>query len=176
VVTSIGQQPSSEEEEPLAPSSSIRRPRSFTQTLRDALEYVETPRSTFRERRPPKKFPNYMSLMSSIIDLEPSNFHEAADQQVWQDAMVEEHTSIMKNVVWDIVPRLEGKSVVSSKWLYKIEHAENGNIEKFKAKFLVRGFSKREGLDYEETFAPVAKYTFIRFVMSLVSFMGERIH
>jgi hypothetical protein len=90
--------------------------------------------------------------------------------------MVEEYTSIMKNDVWDIVPRLEGKSVVSSKWLYKIKHATDGSIEKFKARFVVRGFSQKEGVDYEETFAPVTRYTSIRAVMSLVSFMGWRIH
>jgi hypothetical protein len=90
--------------------------------------------------------------------------------------MVEEYTSIMKNDVWDIVPRPEGKSVVSSRWLYKIKHVADGNIEKFKARFVVRGFSQREGVDYEETFAPVARYTSIRAVMSLVSFMGWRIH
>jgi hypothetical protein len=70
--------------------------------------------------------------------------------------MVEEYTSIMKNDVWHIVPRPEGKSVVSSRWLYKIKHAADGNIEKFKVRFAVRGFSKREGVDYEETFALVA--------------------
>jgi hypothetical protein len=75
----------------------------------------EAPRSTARERRPPRKFPNYMVLMSSIIDVEPSNFEEAANQQVWRDAMVEEYTSIMRNDVWDIVSRLDGKLVVSSK-------------------------------------------------------------
>jgi hypothetical protein len=117
-----------------------------------------------------------MALMSNILDSEPSSFQEAADQQVWWDAMVEEYTSIMKNDVWDIVPRPEGKSVVSSRWLYKIKHVADGSIEKFKARFVARGFSQREGVDYEETFAPVARYTSIRAVMSLVSFMGWRIH
>jgi hypothetical protein len=50
------------------------------------------------------------------------------------------------------------------------------SIEKFKARFVARGFSQKEGVDYEETFAPVARYTSIRAVMSLVSFMGWRIH
>jgi hypothetical protein len=51
--------------------------------------------------------------------------------------MVEEYTFIMKNDIWDIVPRPEGKSVVTSKWLYKIKHVVDGNIEKLKARFLV---------------------------------------
>ena len=50
--------------------------------VRDTQEYVEAPRSTFRESRPPKKFPNYVALIRSIIDSEPSIFEEAANQQV----------------------------------------------------------------------------------------------
>ena len=90
--------------------------------------------------------------------------------------MVEEYTSIMKNDVWDIVPRLEGMSIVSSMWLYKIKHAIDGNNEKFKTRFVARGLSQRKGVDYEETFSPVTRNTSIRAVMSLAAFMGWRIH
>ena len=90
--------------------------------------------------------------------------------------MVEEYSSIMKNDVWDVLPRSEGKSVVSSKWIYKIKYAANGSIEKFKARFVAWGFSQQEGVDYEETFAPVAKHTCIRVVLSIALEMGWRIH
>jgi hypothetical protein len=90
--------------------------------------------------------------------------------------MMEEYTSIMKNDVWDIMPRPKEKSIMNSRWLYKIKHAIDGNIENFKARFVARRISQREGLDYEETFAPFARYTSIRAVISLVSFMGWRIH
>ena len=69
--------------------------------------------------------------------------------------MLEEYQSIMKNDVWDVVPRPEGKSVVTSKWICKIKHATDGSIKKYKARFVARGFSQKEGIDYEETFAPV---------------------
>ena len=49
--------------------------------------------------------------------------------------MIEEYQSIMKNDVWEVVPRLEGKSVVTSKWIYKIKHAVDGSIEKHKERF-----------------------------------------
>ena len=55
--------------------------------------------------------------------------------------MTEEYQSIMNNDVWDIVPKTESKSVVSSKWIYKIKHAANGSIEKYKERFVARGFS-----------------------------------
>jgi hypothetical protein len=100
--------------------------------------------------------------MSSILDFEPSNFQEVADQQLWRVSMVEEYTSIMENDVWDIVPRPMVKSIISSKWLYKVKHAADDHIEKFKVRFVVRGFFQREGVDYEETFASVFEYTFLR--------------
>ena len=52
--------------------------------------------------------------------------------------MIEEYQLIMKNDVWDVVPRPEGKSVATSKWIYKIKHATNGSIEKYKARFVAR--------------------------------------
>ena len=58
---------------------------------------------------------------------------------------MEEYQSIMKNDVWEIVPRPEGKSVVSSRWIYKIKHGADGSIEKYKARFVARGFSQKEG-------------------------------
>ena len=53
--------------------------------------------------------------------------------------MMEEYNSIMNNDVWEVVTRPEGKSVVTSKWLYKIKHAVDGNIEKYKARLVARG-------------------------------------
>jgi hypothetical protein len=116
-----------------------------------------------------------MALMCDVIDSEPSRFEEASKLQVWQDAMVEEYSSIMTNNVWDIVSRPEGKFVVSSKWIYKIKHVADGSVEKYKARFVARGFSQIEGIDYEETFAPVVRYTSIRTFISIAE-MGWRIH
>ena len=114
--------------------------------------------------------------MSHIIDAEPSSYEEAAGQSVWRDAMMEEYQSIMKNDVWDVVPRPKGKSVVTSKWIYKIKHAADGSVEKYKARFVTRGFSQKEGIDYEETFAPVARYTSIQAIISLAFVMGWKLH
>ena len=90
--------------------------------------------------------------------------------------MIEEYQSIMKNDVWDVVPRPKGKSVVTSKWIYKIKHATDGSIEKYKAIFVAHGFSQKQGIDYEETFAPVARYTSIRSVLALATMMKWKIH
>ena len=62
-------------------------------------------------------------------------------------------------------------SLLTSKWIYKIKHAVDGSIEKYKARFVAHGFSQKEGIDYEETFAPVARYTSIRSVLALATMM-----
>jgi hypothetical protein len=63
--------------------------------------------------------------------------------------MTKEYQSIIKNDVCEIVPRPKSKDVVSSKWLFKIKHVVDGSIEKYKARFFARGFSQKEGIDYE---------------------------
>ena len=83
--------------------------------------------------------------------------------------MLEEYRLIMKNDVWDVIPRPEGKSVVTSKWIYKIKHAANGHIEKYKARFVARGFSQKEGIDYKDKFVQVVRYTSIRGIMALAA-------
>ena len=82
----------------------------------------------------------------------------------------------MKNDVWDIVPRPEGKSVVTFKWIYKIKHATDGSIKKYKARFVARGFSQVEGVDYDENFDPVARYTSIHSIIALTASMGWKLH
>ena len=90
--------------------------------------------------------------------------------------MMEEYQSIVKNDVWDIVHKTENKSVVSSKWIYKIKHVADGSIEKYKAILVARGFSQKEGIDYEETFSPVARYTSIRTIMAIDFVMKWYLH
>eukprot|EP00253_Pinus_taeda_P006167 PITA_06167 len=107
---------------------------------------------------------------------EPSSFEEVMQKPVWVDAMVEEYNSVIWNSVWDVVPRPQEKSVVISRWLYKLKQAADGNVEKQKARFISRGFSQVEGIDYDETFAPVARYSSIRSMSPLSDHMGWKIH
>lgn len=88
---------------------------------------------------------------------------------------MEEYSSIMKKYVWEVVSRPKGKSVVTSRWLYKIKHAADGKIEKFKVRFMARGFSQVERVDYEETFTPVARYTSIRSIILIAAEMCWKI-
>ena len=70
-----------------------------------------------------------MALMTKLINSEPYSFEEAAQHDVWQEAMVEEYDSIMKNQVWEVVSRPQGKKVVGSRWIYKVKHAADKSVE-----------------------------------------------
>ena len=76
----------------------------------------------------------------------------------------------------EVVPTPQDRSVVGSRWIYKIKYATDDSIEKFKARFVAKGYAQKEGIDYEETFAPIARYTSIRSIISLVAQMGWEIH
>jgi hypothetical protein len=139
-------------------------------------ERIVAPKGTFRERKRPHRFGGYVALMSSISDVEPSSFEEADKLQVWNDDMLKEYRSIIKNNVWDIVSRPKDKSVVSSKWIYKIKHVADGSVENFKEIFVARGFTHKEVIDYEETFSLVARYTSIRTIIALALILGWKLH
>jgi hypothetical protein len=117
-----------------------------------------------------------VALLCDIIDVEHTCYEEDAKKKVWKDTMIEKYQSIIKNDVWDVVPRLKEKSIVSSKWIYKTKHSADGSIEKYKERFVARGFSQKKGIDYEETFSPVARYTLIRNTRVIAAVMKWKIH
>jgi hypothetical protein len=90
--------------------------------------------------------------------------------------MLEEYNSILSNDVWEVVPQPQGKSVVTSTWIYKIKFSTDGSIEKCKAKFVAIGFSEKEGINYDKTFALIVRYNSIRVIISLASILGWKLH
>lgn len=86
--------------------------------------------------------------------------------------MVEEYNSIMVNDVWEVVPRPQDRLVVGSRWIYKVKYVAEDSMEKYKAKFVAKGYDEKEGIEYEETFVLVDMYTSIRTVISFATKMG----
>jgi hypothetical protein len=93
----------------------------------DAAQNVGAPISQRRQRQSPNRFAGYMALMRKCIVTEPSSFQEAVQDPTWVDAMVDEYDSIVKKSVWEIVPRPIDKSVVGSRWIYKLKQATDGS-------------------------------------------------
>jgi hypothetical protein len=128
-----------------------RRPSWAQETIKYAERYGAQDGS-FRKVKKPKPYLGYVALLCDIIDVEPTNYEEVAGKKEWKDAMVEEYQSIVKNDVWDVVPRPNEKSVVSSKWIFKTKHVVDGSIEKYKARFVAQGFSQKEGMTMRRLF------------------------
>jgi hypothetical protein len=152
-----------------------RNPSWAREIIQDGDKYG-VPEGTTRQVKRPKPFSSYTDLMCDLLEEEPTCFNKAIQRKEWADAMTEEYQSIIKNDIWEIVPRPKSKDVVSSKWLFKIKHVADGIIEKYKARFVAHGFSQKEGIDYEETFTPVARYTSIRTIIALAAKMKWNLH
>ena len=76
--------------------------------------------------------------------------------------MKEEFNALHKTGTWDLVDLPSGKYAISCKWVYKIKTRSNGTVDRYKARLVVRGFTQEYGIDYEETFAPVARLSYVR--------------
>ena len=87
---------------------------------------------------------------------ESHTYREASTNPLWQITMKEELDTLSKNHTWDLVTLSPGKFVVGSKWIYKIKIRSDGSIEHYKAYLVTKGFKQEYGIDYEETFTPVA--------------------
>ena len=96
---------------------------------------------------------------------EPQTFHEASSNPLWQQAMKEELDALHKTRTWDLVDLPFGKSAISCKWVYKIKTRFDGIVDCYKARLVARGFTREYGIDYEETFAPMARLSFVMTVI-----------
>ena len=81
--------------------------------------------------------------------------------------MEEEYAALLANQTWDLVPRLSGCNVVTGKWIWTHKRRADGTLERYKARWILRGFTQRLGVDYDETFSPVVTPATVRTVLSL---------
>src|SRR5271168_3131478 len=90
--------------------------------------------------------------------------------------MNEEYHSLLANDTWDLSPLPKGRKLVRCKWVYRTKYGLDGKVDKHKAHLVAKGFSQVEGIDYTETFSPVAKMNFVRLVLSLTASFKWEFH
>ena len=103
---------------------------------------------------------------------DPTSFEEAMrndHSSKWLEAMEDEMKSMNANKVWNLEIIPKGAKTIGCKWVYKIKLDSQGNIERYKARLVVKGFTQREGIDYNETFSPVSCKVSFRIIMALVA-------
>ena len=92
---------------------------------------------------------------------------ESPNAQDWWKAAQAECDSLIENETWEVVPLPEGRKTVSCKWVFKVKHDKDGNIDRYKGRLVVREFSQEDGIDYFETFSPVVRLDSIRALLAI---------
>jgi hypothetical protein len=93
-----------------------------------------------------------------------------------QEAQVRLGISHLFDQTWDLTALQSGKKPIGCKWVYKVKYKADGTLDKYKERLVAKGFSQREGIDYEKTFAPTAKMSTIRLVLAMAAQQGWKVH
>ncbi|GKV28219.1 hypothetical protein SLEP1_g37301 [Rubroshorea leprosula] len=100
---------------------------------------------------------------------EPQSYQEASSNPLWQQTMQDELQALENTRTWDLVDLPAEKFLIGCKWVYKIKTRSDGSVERYKARLVAKGFTQEYGIDYEETFAPVARLTSVRSLLVIVA-------
>jgi histone deacetylase 1/2 len=114
-------------------------------------------------RQPKKVFDLQATTLSPI----PKTYRGALSDPNWREAMIEEFSALQANQTWNLVPPPPGVNIVSGKWVFCHKLHPDGTLDRYKARRVLRGFTRRPGIDFGETFSPVVKPATIHTVLSL---------
>ena len=115
-----------------------------------------------------------LAVAEEVIGEEPVSYKQAMGSKIrekWLDAMNEEIISLKKNRTWILVKKPQNKRLVGCKWIYKIkEGTVDGEPPRYKARLVAKGFTQKHGVDFNEVFSPVVKYSSIRILLAIAAY------
>ena len=138
-------------------------------------------RMSERVRKQPER---YGFLISPHVDInlieedEPATDDKAVqgtDSALWQEAMKSEMDSMYTNQVWTLVDAPEGIKPIGCKWVFKKKTDVDGNVQTYKARLMAKGYRQRHGVDYDETFSPIAMIKSIRIMLAIAAYFDYEI-
>lgn len=147
----------------------------FDESFKQTITGPSTPRHSERTAGRPQ--PTYVPPKYSfnVVDhstntpISPEEALSSPDAHLWRKTMEEEMNAHKVNKTWILTDLPVDKKAIPNKWVFKIKRDNNGNAIKYKARLVVKGCSQRQGIDYEETFAPVIRYNTLRFLIALAA-------
>src|SRR3954467_8072024 len=131
------------------------------------------PRRSSRVRQPTEFYGQLVNAISADESDEPTSYKEAMEgpeSEKWLEAMKSEIDSMYTNKVWTSVDIPEDRKVVENKWIFKKKTDADGNVSVYKARLVAKGFRQIQGVDYEETFSPVAMIKSIRILLAIAAY------
>ncbi|KAJ9552984.1 LOW QUALITY PROTEIN: hypothetical protein OSB04_017029 [Centaurea solstitialis] len=119
---------------------------------------------------------NYCLLACFVSKIEPKKVTDALEDPFWIKAMQDELLQFERNNVWTLTPLSIGKSVIGTKWVFRNKRNEIGVVIRNKARLVAQGYCQEEGIDYEETFTPVARLEAIRIFLAYAAHRGFKVY
>jgi hypothetical protein len=145
----------------------------------EASDQVTTePRRSTRTRSTPDWYKNPVLEVMLLDSGEPSNYEEAMvgpDSEKWLEAMKSEIGSIYENKVWTLVDLPDERRAIENKWIFKKKTDADGNVTVYKAQLFAKGYHQVHGIDYDETFSPVAMLKSVRIIFAIAAFYDYEI-
>jgi transposase InsO family protein len=124
--------------------------------------------------------PTYaLHVQPSASESDPATFQEAmhrSDRLQWEQAAREEFDSIQAAGTWTLGKLPPGRKAIGCKWVFKLKRKADGSVDRYKARLVAKGYAQKEGIDYQETFAPVAKFSAIRALLSMAAHYDLEVH
>ncbi|TYK22169.1 putative mitochondrial protein [Cucumis melo var. makuwa] len=124
---------------------------------------------SIRVKKPSIHLQDYHCFSTIVSLVEPNSYQEASIEPLLQKAMNDELQALEKTYTWDYVDLPPGKRPIRCKWIYKIKIHSDGTIERYKARLVAKGYSQEYGIDYEETFASIARMTSVRSLLAVAT-------
>src|SRR6218665_1880565 len=137
-------------------------------------DQIEEGNTLQKDCKPPERLVEVMNK-ATTLEREPRSYKEAVSgkqAEQWRIAMDKEIESLKQNGTWILTELPENKIVIGSKWVYKVKMNEKGNFTRYKARLVAQGYSQKYGEDYDEVFAPVAKPTTLRTILTIAGLKG----